>query len=499
MEVAVNRIEERCLRELVRQIDFSTRQQSITLKYNTIKRKGLRQFIRSIQSALRSEFHVTAVGETFEWAVFSAVEWGAPTQWAKPDVTLLARRLRRRGSFTSLAMQELCFGDGPVSRMLRECADRRSIAMPSEQFVGTDSVRFAREFLQGPCHIGEDEFRGLDEPEVIHLVELAFALRPIERLTRGRHHQWEANVSARLLESLAYTGDGRLEGLAERIYDAGIQLHGTAYGTIDEALQRRVVTDYKSGCAPNFSLIIELIASDEELAHEFEAGELPLHYDEFEVPFFNELEGYELYANGGIDLFYYEQMYSLNPALTEENRRWEERLARHPAARGFVRAEDGKPFNRYLLDLDLTDPALACLELSGSRLRIPYIPTYEAVFYRIDTAGNAVPCESNDNAYRFDDDMPREGLEAYYYLGKQWWSPYATRRDLLYAGPTNYLGGIPRWIQEPQWLDCPGCDGRMTFLAHLDNCVGWPIGGDQDAYVHICTDCLIAGVVMQQS
>ncbi|MBT9096811.1 hypothetical protein KFZ76_03680 [Methylovulum psychrotolerans] len=57
-------------------------------------------------------------------------------------------------------------------------------------------------------------------------------------------------------------------------------------------------------------------------------------------------------------------------------------------------------------------------------------------------------------------------------------------------GTRNQLGGIPTFIQEIDWPDCPCCNQKMTFYAQLDSINDeFCLADCGIAYLFVCFDC----------
>jgi hypothetical protein len=71
------------------------------------------------------------------------------------------------------------------------------------------------------------------------------------------------------------------------------------------------------------------------------------------------------------------------------------------------------------------------------------------------------------------------------------------------AGRTK-LGGMPKWIQNEETPDCPGCSRPMDFVAQIDSIDGingtdgpFMFGDCGLIYVFYCHDCNEASTVVQ--
>jgi hypothetical protein len=154
-----------------------------------------------------------------------------------------------------------------------------------------------------------------------------------------------------------------------------------------------------------------------------------------------------------------------------------------------------------ILSMDLTDPSLAFLELTGSRLRVLSCyrcVCYETIFSDVDLDGKSLW-----RGQRKPDFIGREG---------DTWD--STPDQLLRLGPSrrtpweahirvtwkrlSQIGGYPNWIQDPGYPKCPGCSKRMLFIGQIENGVVWK-GNEGVSHAFLCRECLIAAAGYQQS
>ncbi len=155
-----------------------------------------------------------------------------------------------------------------------------------------------------------------------------------------------------------------------------------------------------------------------------------------------------------------------------------------------------------LFDLDLADECLRFLGVPGHRLRIAVCegcvevgegPTYSSVdgeggsLWRrgpgppIPGAGGAAA--DFDDSYR----LPRGRLS----LDSRRRSPYAAFEGVRINHTGNsQVGGLPTWVQDPNYPPCPGCRRSMTFVGQVD---GSDLScGDSVLYAFLCAECQIA-------
>lgn len=99
------------------------------------------------------------------------------------------------------------------------------------------------------------------------------------------------------------------------------------------------------------------------------------------------------------------------------------------------------------------------------------------------------------------------------FLGRDddtWELPDDVRLHVGAARPTSYsgtawdaggstLGGLPDWIQDPEYPACPRCDKTMTYRGMITGPDLWGEAAEGCHYVFADTDCHMSAVVYQQS
>lgn len=159
------------------------------------------------------------------------------------------------------------------------------------------------------------------------------------------------------------------------------------------------------------------------------------------------------------------------------------------------------------LTLDLDDPRLAFLGGKGTlRFRFCFsclVTNYFELYFRVGSDGSCVPYEELDREPGRDFSEEEMAEFAANTLGMA-----ASPVHPAYAYATGYLndgfglsaiGGMPGWVQEPEYLPCPHCGKTMTFIAQLAYSL---IPGEDDLaimYFHLCKECGVAGVNTQQT
>ncbi len=156
-----------------------------------------------------------------------------------------------------------------------------------------------------------------------------------------------------------------------------------------------------------------------------------------------------------------------------------------------------------LLDLDLSSSEMGFLGLTGRRLRIATCPVctcYGKLLTKVDLDGGSTWHAANRKPDYLPDPsaecppLPTGGLV----LGGEprHWLESA---DWLVGGVRfSQIGGLPTWIQEASYPDCPECGRAMPFIAQLSN-EDIEEYGEGIYYMFACTGCGVAATCYQQS
>lgn len=155
-----------------------------------------------------------------------------------------------------------------------------------------------------------------------------------------------------------------------------------------------------------------------------------------------------------------------------------------------------------LLDLDLADEHLGFLGLSGERLRILtciLCTCWGPMLTEVDMSGRAEWSAHNQRPDGLDlseEDLNREDdFEVHLGLGRACLTPVET---FAFESHLSTLGGLPNWIQYPDYPICPRCDHPMTFLAQVDTLSDIPIGEGM-IYAFLHAECGLASTWYQQT
>jgi hypothetical protein len=151
-----------------------------------------------------------------------------------------------------------------------------------------------------------------------------------------------------------------------------------------------------------------------------------------------------------------------------------------------------------IMRLDLSDERLAFLGKSGvvSVIGCPNCVCWNsAMFCKIRADGSSEVLKTDGftpDTSPIPADSLREIETNTLVLGKTPVGIWSSAHCFLPSGFCQ-IGGLPGWVQDFAYLDCPRCGKKMIFFAQLQ----WDIildGWEGILYFHICPDCDIAGV-----
>lgn len=156
-----------------------------------------------------------------------------------------------------------------------------------------------------------------------------------------------------------------------------------------------------------------------------------------------------------------------------------------------------------LLEIDISNNVFDFLGFKGSKVKLATCEVCSCysngLFIDFDTSGNVAWSRYNKKPEYLPDDsdererLPKKCLE----VSSSFRSPYYAANEFL---PTTFsqIGGMPAWIQDFVYPDCPECTGTMKFIAQISND---EIEKYREGmyYVHICSSCMIASTSYQQT
>jgi hypothetical protein len=153
-----------------------------------------------------------------------------------------------------------------------------------------------------------------------------------------------------------------------------------------------------------------------------------------------------------------------------------------------------------LIQLDLSDP-----RFRGLHLRLPKLPVltcdactcFGVVYASVDRDGEARWAPKNQRPnYLPDDVLSWKG------------SPWGGVRVVLdqrraieavdWMEPTvSQIGGLPAWVQDPEYPKCPDCQEAMSFIAQIDNAAFASCEGIYSGF--LCSNCMMTATTYQQT
>ena len=158
-----------------------------------------------------------------------------------------------------------------------------------------------------------------------------------------------------------------------------------------------------------------------------------------------------------------------------------------------------------LVDVALDHHDTAFLELSGRRLRIPtceFCGCGATLYFDVDLDGGAQWSEATRRPAHLNVAAAGDGphiAPGVLGLADPLTTPFGglgvgARSD---RGGSSRIGGMPGWIQNPDYPSCPSCGELMPFLAEIDTgAVAW---GEGAVYTFLDPRCRIAATVYQQT
>jgi hypothetical protein len=155
-----------------------------------------------------------------------------------------------------------------------------------------------------------------------------------------------------------------------------------------------------------------------------------------------------------------------------------------------------------LLDLALTSPELAFLELFGERLRFATCErctAYRPLFTEVDLQGRSRWSALNMRPEYLGPDDEWQGLpQDALVLGPERRTPIEGI-VLLWKSVDgiSQVGGHPTWEQDSEYPQCPRCRLPMPFVGQVKN--GETKIAEGITYAFLCDGCLIAATAYQQT
>lgn len=157
-----------------------------------------------------------------------------------------------------------------------------------------------------------------------------------------------------------------------------------------------------------------------------------------------------------------------------------------------------------LLDFDLTNEVVLFMRLAGTRLRVTachVCSCYGTVLSKNDGVGGSVGHSSNVRPEYLPEDS------------SDW--PAFPEQPLVLSGTTRHfmesaswtglpsaafsqIGGLPTWIQDAEFPDCPECERKMLFIGQVSN-EDYDQWSEGIYYCFVCPKCNVTATTYQQS
>jgi len=151
-----------------------------------------------------------------------------------------------------------------------------------------------------------------------------------------------------------------------------------------------------------------------------------------------------------------------------------------------------------VFDLDLTDPRLAFLGITGTRLRIPTCMTcvgWNTIIFKVDFEGNATWSNHSGDQSEYTRVDPYEALPNTLTLAEEpRKSPFESQ---VMDHGNSQIGGHPFWVNDAFYPKCPDCFQSMKVIGQLQMSDVIPMDGW--IYVYLCVDCQYAATYFDQS
>lgn len=162
---------------------------------------------------------------------------------------------------------------------------------------------------------------------------------------------------------------------------------------------------------------------------------------------------------------------------------------------------NGKLTNLFIFDLN--NPIFEFLPFEGNKLTIATcevcVTWVNPIFMEVSNAGEVSWSICNEKIDKISLDplnymrMPMNKL----YMSKE---PRAVDYAANWSLPTTFsqIGGMPTWIQDPAYPDCPKCKNTMVFIAQIAK-EDFKTNDEGMYYNHICFTCNITATGYQQT
>ncbi len=345
-----------------------------------------------------------------------------------------------------------------------------------------------------------DAYRALSQAQAYELADYGLAL-----FDEGRGSDEDQGYARQMLGDLAIFVPGALHNISPKLIEREVFWPGQMYLHADAETRDQLVTLAKQvRQGQTLSSVIESLAwiGDEVVQAKFSGwqGKLSLPYHAT-IDEYTREAGWELDKTGQHRDLFHQQWRQLLPIKQPD-----QPATSATASAGALHDEPchwcGLPM-AYIIDLNLRDPHLAFLGLPGERLRIPFCEwcTLGTILYSdVDFSGPvhwSAANKSSSDTGKPGDQYKLFWQEVRYTFGPLSDNPYEPLTTSVLA--TTYLGGLPQWIQTPEYPVCPDCQQSMRCLGQFDPGDIMQGGDEGYNYAFLCADCGKAAVCHQQT
>lgn len=208
--------------------------------------------------------------------------------------------------------------------------------------------------------------------------------------------------------------------------------------------------------------------------------------------------GWKLDDQGKRKNLYYEKSYGIKKGFSEK-----------ATPVKFFKTQDGKcewcgRKLKSLFTIDLHNENMKFLNLDGEKINISTCDNctcYGFVYTDIDTKGNATWSKHNSEpAYlnTHDDEEFEEGnYDKKVYIDLNVKADNYSANQFLEVSFTK-IGGMPAWIQDAEYPECPKCKEEMKFVGQV-SMEDFEDYGEGIYYGFVCNECKIAATGYQQT
>ncbi len=354
----------------------------------------------------------------------------------------------------------------------------RGITDPIPTADITASLRFMAALVKGfDANANEVPLLNARFPQLSQ-VDVADLVRYLSRLSQKRN-EWPLYTALNYLGAMHRE---RLRGLHGILLEHGLLEPECLFQTADAEISRRLADRLRSGRSRR-SRFLELVV----LAWIRDANAIDYflqHPDEQD----HIIEaGWELTAEGHVRQLYYDTCYR----VASQGQPGTTRFMTHQSETCPL---CGEPLVA-LMDLDLTDPRLAYMQLAGTRLKVISCLSCAGwignVYADVDLEGKAHWNTALNASEKPQRSEPIVFVNEKPYVLAAEPSPIIDIEDFHSIGQTSKLGGFPAWITGTFHPNCPQCSQGMIYLGQVH---WWNATNiDTTHFCFLCPDCHITG------